>query len=82
MRKVVIVLMAALFVCVGSVSEAAEVDHRSWTVVHVSYEVHRGGLVQKGVGFAADIVSLFGLLTHVQKGRTGLFHAIHVLPSL
>ena len=46
MRKVVIALMAALFVCVGSVSEAAEVDHRSWTVVHVSYEVQEGDTLQ------------------------------------
>ena len=46
MRKVVIALMAALFVCVGSVSEAAEVDHRSWTVVHVSYEVQDGDTLQ------------------------------------
>ena len=42
MRKVVIALMAALFVCVGNVSEAAEVDHRAWTVVQVSYEVQQG----------------------------------------
>lgn len=43
MKKVVIALMmAALFVNVGNVSEAAEVDHRSWTVVHVSYEVQEG----------------------------------------
>ena len=43
MKKVVIALMmAALFVSVGSVSEAAEVDHRSWTVVHVSYEAQEG----------------------------------------
>ena len=46
MRKVVIALMAALFVCVGSVSEAAEIDHRSWTVVHVSYEVQDGDTLQ------------------------------------
>ena len=43
MKKVVIALMmAALFVNVGNVSEAAEVDHRSWTVVHVSYEAQEG----------------------------------------
>jgi len=43
MKKVVIALMmAALFVSVGNVSEAAEVDHRSWTVVHVSYEAQEG----------------------------------------
>ena len=43
MKKVVIALMmAALFVSVGHVSEAAEVDHRSWTVVHVSYEAQEG----------------------------------------
>ncbi len=42
MRKMVIALMAALLVCVGSVSEAAEIDHRTWTVVHVSYEVQKG----------------------------------------
>ena len=42
MRKMVIVLMAALFVCVGSVSEATEIDHRTWTVVHVSYKVQEG----------------------------------------
>jgi len=42
MKKVVIALMAALFVCVGNVSEAAEVDHRAWTVVQVSYEVQQG----------------------------------------
>ena len=42
MKKVVIALMAALFVCVGNVSEAAEVDHRTWTVVQVSYEVQQG----------------------------------------
>ena len=41
MKKVVITMMAALFVCVGSV-EAAEVDHRSWTVVQVSYKVQDG----------------------------------------
>ena len=43
MKKVVIALMmAALFVSVGNVSEAAEVVHRSWTVVHVSYEAQEG----------------------------------------
>ena len=43
MKKVVIaLLMAALFVSAGNVSEAAEVDHRSWTVVHVSYEAQEG----------------------------------------
>ena len=42
MKKVVIAMMAALFVCVGCVSEAAEVDHRSWTVVQVSYKVQEG----------------------------------------
>ena len=42
MKKVVIAMMAALFVCVGSVSEAVEVDHRSWTVVQVSYKVQKG----------------------------------------
>lgn len=42
MRKVVTALMVAFFVCVGGVSEAAEIDHRTWTVVHVSYEVQKG----------------------------------------
>ena len=43
MKKVVIALMmAALFVSVGNVSEAAEVVHRSWTVVLVSYEAQEG----------------------------------------
>jgi ABC-type glycerol-3-phosphate transport system substrate-binding protein len=47
MRKVVMaMMMAAFIICAGNITEAAELDHRAWTVVHVSYKVQAGDTLE------------------------------------